>query len=170
MSEAVHPFAVVQAGTQIGKGTKVWQFASVLRRAKLGAFSSVGACAVVDGARLGLRARIGHGGQVHPGVVAGNDLFVGPGAILCNDLWPWLESRDFDLEALIEGRAVSVIAQDSVSIGAGAIILPGVTLGRGCVVAAGAVVATDVPPGMLHNRDGRHIALPAPGRRMRLAA
>ncbi|MBX3482539.1 MAG: hypothetical protein KF737_03405 [Phenylobacterium sp.] len=116
--------------------------------------SSVAACAVVDGSRLGPRARIGHGAQVHPGVVAGSDLFVGPGAILCNDLWPWLGEQDFDLEALISGGALSVICRDRVAIGAGAIILPGVRLGEGCAVAAGAVVDRDVPAGVLFQRDG----------------
>ena len=168
----IHPLALVHADCEIGEGTSVWQFASVIRGARLGPGSSVAACAIVDGSRLGARARIGHGAQVHPGVVAGDDLFVGPGAILCNDAWPWLESEDFDLSALIEGRAVSVLIEDRVTIGAGAIVLPGVRLGAGCVVAAGVVVRRDVPAGHITlGGDTRPVYEPRASRgRMRLVA
>jgi UDP-2-acetamido-3-amino-2,3-dideoxy-glucuronate N-acetyltransferase len=146
----IHPLALVHADCEIGEGTRVWQFASVLRGARIGKHSSVGACSVVDGSRLGDRARIGHGAQVHPGVVSGSDLFLGPGAILCNDPWPWLDNQDFDLEALIEGRSVAVVCEDRVTIGAGAIILPGVRLGAGSVVGAGVIVRRDVPAGQIN--------------------
>lgn len=145
----IHARSVVHADCRLGEGVRVWQFASVLRGARLGDGSSVGGCAVVDGARLGARARIGHGAQIHPGVVAGDDLFVGPGAIICNDPWPWLDAKDFDLAALIEGRSITVLIEDKVTIGAGAIVLPGVRLGKGCVVAAGIIVRRDVPPGQI---------------------
>jgi len=145
----IHPQAIVHTDCRLGDDVKVWQFASVLRRSRLGDGSSVGGCAVVDGARLGARAKIGHGAQVHPGVVAGADLFVGPGAIICNDPWPWLGSKDFDIDALIEGRAITVLIEDGVTIGAGAIVLPGIRLGAGCVVAAGVVARRDVPAGQI---------------------
>jgi UDP-2-acetamido-3-amino-2,3-dideoxy-glucuronate N-acetyltransferase len=151
----IHPLALVHADCEIGEGTKVWQFASVLRGARIGAQSSIGACSVVDGSRIGARARIGHGAQVHPGVVAGADLFVGPSAVLCNDRWPWREG--FDAAALIEGRDVSVICEGRVTIGAGAIVLPGVRLSEGCVIAAGAVCSSDVGGGMVLLRDGQTV-------------
>lgn len=166
----IHPMAVVHADCWIGQGSEVWQFASVIRKARIGAGSSVAGCAIVDGSRLGPGARIGHGAQLHPGVVAGRNLFLGPGAIVCNDPWPWLGAQDFDLQALIEGRQVAVIIEELVSIGAGAIVLPGVRLGAGCMVAAGAVVSADVPAGQLLTRAGDLMPLPEPGRRMRFAA
>jgi UDP-2-acetamido-3-amino-2,3-dideoxy-glucuronate N-acetyltransferase len=148
----IHPLALVHADCETGEGSSVWQFASVIRGARLGSGSSVAACAIVDGSRLGARARIGHGAQVHPGVVAGDDLFLGPGAICCNDLLPW--ASGFDLEALIEGREVAIICEDRVTIGAGAIVLPGVRLGEDCAIAAGATVRRDVPARHLLYADG----------------
>lgn len=150
----IHPLAHVAEDVTLGDGTRVWQFASVIRRARIGADSVVGACSVVDGSRLGDRAHIGHGAQVHPGVVAGSDLFVGPGAVICNDRWPWLGGEDFDIDALIEGRALTVICGDNVTIGAGAIILPGTRLESGCVIAAGAVAEYGVEPDHILRRDG----------------
>jgi UDP-2-acetamido-3-amino-2,3-dideoxy-glucuronate N-acetyltransferase len=168
----IHPLALVHADCEIGDDTKVWQFASVLRGARIGAQSSIGACSVVDGSRIGARARIGHGAQVHPGVVAGADLFAGPGAIICNDLWPWLGDEGFDLDALLKGRAVAVICEDNVTLGAGAIVLPGTRLEAGCVVAAGAVAQHVVPARCILHRDGsiREIDDKPRARRMQLAA
>lgn len=166
----IHPLALVHADCDVGEGSQVWQFASVIRGARLGSGASVAACAIVDGSRIGARARIGHGAQIHPGVVAGDDLFLGPGAIVCNDLWPWLSAQDFDLDALLKGGALAVIIEDSVTIGAGAIVLPGVRLGSGCIVAAGAVCSRSLPADHLLDRNGDVRAVPMHLDRMRFAA
>lgn len=168
---ALTGLAVVDEDCSIGAETRVWQFASVIRGAVIDEDSSVGGCAIVDGARIGARARIGHGAQLHPGFVAGDDLFVGPGAIVCNDLWPWLGAQDFDLAALLSGERNAVVAEDRVTIGAGAIILPGSRLCEGSVVAAGAVLEGNLPAGHVIYRDGRiRPVRPAQAARMRYAA
>lgn len=166
----IHPLALVHPDCEVGKGSQVWQFASVIRRARLGVGSSVAACAIVDGSRIGDRARIGHGAQIHPGVVAGDSLFMGPASVLCNDMWPWMDPTEFDIDALIEGRNVAVIIEDGVTIGAGAIILPGTRLCAGSVVAAGAVAQGAVPANHLLHRDGSVRPLSERRDRMRFAA
>lgn len=123
----------------VGARTKVWQFASVIRGAKLGDDCVVGSCAVVDGATVGDRCHIGHGAQVHPGAVLGDEVFVGPGAVLCNDAWPRAHKRGFEL------GAPSIVIETGASIGANAVVLPGVRIGAGAMVAAGSVVARSVP-------------------------
>ena len=106
----------------IGARTKVWQFASVIRGAKLGEDCVIGSCAIVDGATVGDRCHIGHGAQVHPGAVIGSDVFLGPGAVICNDAWPRAHKRGFD------APGVAVI-DDHASIGANAVVLAGLTIG-----------------------------------------
>jgi UDP-2-acetamido-3-amino-2,3-dideoxy-glucuronate N-acetyltransferase len=165
----IHPQAVVHEDCELGNGVTVWQFASVLRRSVIGVGGSVGSSAVVDGSRVASGARIGHGAQLHPGVLAGRNLFVGPGAIICNDRWPWMGSEFFDLEALVGGAHFSVVIGDNVTIGAGAIILPGVYLGSGSVIAAGAVVEESVPEGLLLDRRGALREPPTAAARMRYA-
>lgn len=54
------------ADCQLGARTEVWQFASVIRRAVIGEDCSIGSCAIVDGARLGNRVRVGHGASIPP--------------------------------------------------------------------------------------------------------
>lgn len=138
----VHPLALVDGDHP---GVTVWQFASVIRGAQIGAGSSIGSCAIVDGARLGTGVRVGHGASIHPGVWIGDDVFVGPGAVICNDPWPKAGSG-FDVCELLAGKVV-VSIEDGASIGAGSVILPGVTVGKGAMVAAGSVVTRDVLKG-----------------------
>ena len=145
-SPSLYPKAEVHKDCTIGKGTKIWQFASVIRGARIGVDCTVSANAIVDSATVGDRCLVGHGASIHPGAQLGNDVFVGPGAVLCNDAWPRAHKRGFD------AQAVSVIVEDGASIGAQAVILPGVRIGQGAMVAAGVVVAKDVP--------ARHLALP----------
>ena len=70
-------------------------------------------------------------------VVLGNNVFVGPHACFTNDKRPPSYGKYWE----------HTVVEDDVSVGAGAVILPGVILGKGCVIGAGAVVTKDVPAG-----------------------
>ena len=131
----------------IAPSAKVWRFASVIRGAQVGEDCSIGTCSIIDGARLGERVRVGHGASIPPGVWIGDDVFVGPGVVICNDPDPRVGSG-FDIQALLDGKVV-VRIEDGASIGAGSVILPGVTVGAGAMIAAGSVVTKDVPKGGL---------------------
>lgn len=166
----IHQQAIFDLKTcRLGQGTTVWQFASVIRGARLGALCSVGAGAIVDGAIVGDGSLIGSGAQLHPGTKIGQGVFVGPGAIFCNDFWPRASKTGFELPA---GDRHTVIVEDEASIGAGVIILPGVTIGKGAMVAAGVVCERSIPACNLLRRDGTIEPLPYDGgvsRRMRWA-
>jgi UDP-2-acetamido-3-amino-2,3-dideoxy-glucuronate N-acetyltransferase len=145
--------AHIADGVRIGTGTNVWQFASVIRGAEIGENCSIGACSIVDCAKIGDRCSVGHGAQLHPGLLAGNEVFFGPGCIICNDPWPRVRKADFDIGAIMAGF-ITVRIGDGASIGAGAIVLPGNTIGEGAMIAAGAVVDQNVPAGHLFKRGG----------------
>ncbi len=147
----IHPLAFVQDAT-IGAGTKVWQFASVI------------------GAVVGERCIISAGAFLGPGTLVGNDCFIGMSVSVCNDMWPETSKEGFDPDKLRAGQW-SVTMGDGSTIGANAVILPGVRIGRGAFVAAGAVVDRDVPEAMLWRRNGYLSALPEDRRakRMRFA-
>lgn len=145
----------------IGAGSVVWEFAKVIRGASVGVDCSIGGCAIVDAAVVGDRCAIGHGAQLHPGTKLANDVFVGPGVIVCNDRWPRVGKDGFHPHLLLEGRMVTVEIADGVSIGAGAIILPGVSIGASSVVAAGAVVTHSMPACSLWKRKGGWVPLAA---------
>lgn len=136
------------ADSKVGQGTSVWQFASVIRGAEVGEDCTIAANATVDGAHVGDRCLIGHGAGIHPGAWLGDEVFVGPGAVLCNDAWPRAHKRGFD------AAQRSVTVENGASIGACAVVLPGVRIGARAMVAAGVTVTRDVPPGYLCGPNG----------------
>jgi len=151
----LHPLAHVdRAGVKIGARTRIWQFASVIRSAELGADCSVGSCAIIDGAKVGDRVLIGHGVSLNPGIVIFEDVFVGPNVTFCNDLWPSTSKEGFDIEALKSCRHMTTMVMPGASIGAGAVVLPGIGIGYGAMIAAGAVVDRNVPDHYLLRRGG----------------
>jgi UDP-2-acetamido-3-amino-2,3-dideoxy-glucuronate N-acetyltransferase len=155
----IHHLAHVENST-IGKGSKVWQFASVIRGAEVGDDCNIASSVIIDGAILGNGCLIGHGSSINPGTRLGDNVFVGPLVTICNDRWPRVGKDGFDISALLNG-AVTVDVGDDVSIGAGVQVLPGVTIGAGAVIAAGSTVTRNVKPHHLHKRSGEMVPLAA---------
>lgn len=150
----IHPLAYVDAAA-VGARTKVWQFASIIRNARIGDDCKIASCAILDGAVLGDRSTVGHNAFLDPGIRIGSDVFIGPHVVLCNDFWPRV-SKDgwFESGELIAGKIVVTAIEDGASIGAGAILMPGVMIGKDAMIAAGAVVDRNVPALHLYKRDG----------------
>lgn len=170
MGRLIHPMAQIDADVELGEGVRVWQFASVIRKAWLGDGCNVASCAIVDGAVLGAGCLVGHGASVHPGCLAQDKVFIGPGAVICNDRWPRADKEGFDVRALLDHELIGVRLEEGCSIGANAVVLPGVRIGRGAMVAAGAVVSAEVPPGFLWTRLGDLVSIrETHGPRMRAA-
>lgn len=163
----ISPRAHVDPDVTVGDGTKVWQFASLIRGATLGDNCNIASCAIIDGARLGSGCKVGHGASVHPGAWVGDDVFIGPTAVLCNDVWPQVGGVGFNIQKLLDGM-VSILIEDKASIGAHAVVLPGVVVGQGAFVAAGAVVSSNVPAKALWTRDGTIIPYAACKARVRM--
>lgn len=161
-----HPLCFVQTSADIGEDTKVYQFASVIRGARIGARCIIGANTQIDGARIGDDCHIQNHVSIPHGVEIGNRVFIGPGAIFCNDMWPDWTKDGIDHEAIAAGTTIRV--EDGASIGAGAIILPGIVIGAGSLVAAGARVNRNVPPNMVWRENGYIGLFPVKRERMRL--
>lgn len=149
----IHPQATVSDDCIIGAGTRIWQNATVIMGTVLGANCNVGACAVLSGPVFGDRCKISSGVVMGPGFKVGNDVFLGPNVVLANDVWPDADADGYDDKALRSGK-YAVIVEDGAIIGANAVVLSGVRIGRGSVVAAGAVCTRDVPDGMVWKRNG----------------
>jgi acetyltransferase-like isoleucine patch superfamily enzyme len=149
----IHPLALVE-NSHVGARTRVWQFASVIRGAHLGADCNIASGATIDGAKLGDHCIVGHNCSINPGVVIGNNVFIGPLVTFCNDGWPSVSKEGFDLDSMLSRKFISILIEDDVSIGAGAILMPGVTLGRGSMIGAGVIVERSIPPGSTYWRNG----------------
>lgn len=169
----VHPQAHVDNSVHLGRGTKVWQFASITRAAHLGQGCSVSPHAMLDGSVYGDRVIISGGVTCGAGFHVGDDVFLGPNVCLANDMWPATDKAGYDDALLREPFGHwAVIIENNVSIGANTVVLPGVRIGRGSRIAAGAVVDRDVPAFSLWRRDGLIKPLPddLAAKRMRWAS
>jgi acetyltransferase-like isoleucine patch superfamily enzyme len=132
----IDPLAHVAGGASIGPGTTVWQFVVVLDGAVIGADCNLSAHTLVEGgAVLGVRVTLKSGVYVWDGITLEDDVFCGPNATFANDRYP-RSKQAFNLER--------TIVKKGASIGAGAVILPGVTIGERAMIGAGAVVTRDV--------------------------
>jgi acetyltransferase-like isoleucine patch superfamily enzyme len=133
----IHASADVQT-SDIGSGTKIWQNCVVLPGAQIGEDNNICAGSFIEGgATLGNGVTIKNGVQVWSGVTIGDDVFVGPNVSFTNDKNP---------RSKIHGPPMNTEVRKGASIGAGAVILPGLVIGEGAMVGAGAVVIEDVHP------------------------
>ena len=131
-----HSLALVESD-DIGDGTRVWAWAHVMKGARVGAQCNIGEhCFIESGAVLGDRVTVKNGVSVWDGVRVEDDVFLGPNAVLTNDIRPRSRTPDFVPQPTRLERGCSV--------GANATILCGLTLGRHCLIGAGAVVTRDV--------------------------
>jgi acetyltransferase-like isoleucine patch superfamily enzyme len=134
----VHPEALCETEC-VGSGTRVWAFAHVLTGAVVGSDCNIcDGVLIEDGVSVGDRVTVKSGVQLWNGIVLEDDVFVGPNATFTNDALPrsrqWLSAP------------LTTVVRSGASIGANATILPGLEIGRGAMVGAGAVVTRSVPP------------------------
>lgn len=151
-SAFIHPLALVD-GAAVGARSRVWQFASVIRGTVLGEDCNVASGATLDGPMFGDRCIISQNVAMGPGFVFGDDCFIGPNVTICNDRWPRADKEGFDAEAYRYG-CVAVRVGNRVSIGANAVVLPGIEIGDDAIIAAGAVVNRSVKSAHLFRRNG----------------
>lgn len=135
----VRSFAVLYQGSQLGARVQVGHGALVREDNLIGDDSSVGSGAHLEpGNRLGARTRV-HSGSFLSSTTLGDDVFCGPHVVFTDDPHPPCP-RYLDCVG-------GAVVEDGASIGARAVILPGVRIGAGALVGAGAVVTRDVAPG-----------------------
>ncbi|WP_300161653.1 acyltransferase [Solidesulfovibrio sp.] len=133
----VHPAGICEAEA-VGPGTRVWAFAHVLPGAVIGREANICDHVFIEGgATLGDRVTVKCHVALWEGVTVGDDVFIGPSAVFANDRYP--RSKRYV-------PAVSTVLENGCSIGAGAVLAPGVRIGAFAMVGAGAVVTKDVAP------------------------
>lgn len=123
----------------VGDGTTIWAFAHVLPGARIG--SNVNVCDHVfieNDVVVGDRVTIKSGVQLWDGIELHDDVFVGPNVTFTNDPFP--RSKKYPVEF------PRTVIERCASIGGGAVVLPGIRIGQGAMVGAGAVVTRNVPP------------------------
>jgi UDP-2-acetamido-3-amino-2,3-dideoxy-glucuronate N-acetyltransferase len=138
--------ADVDERASIGAGTSIWHLAQVREDAVIGQNCIIGRGAYIGpGVRVGDNSKLQNYALVYEPAQLGNGVFIGPAAVLTNDEYPRSVTRDGRLKTGHDWTAVGVTIGEGASIGARAVCVAPVTIGAWALVAAGAVVTTDVP-------------------------
>jgi UDP-2-acetamido-3-amino-2,3-dideoxy-glucuronate N-acetyltransferase len=139
MQNQVHPLADVQS-LQIDPTTRIWQFVVILPNARIGADCNICAHVFIENnVIIGDRVTVKSGVQLWDGLRIEDDVFIGPNVTFTNDPFP--RSKRYPAAFLV------TTVKTGASIGGGATILPGITIGRSAIIGAGAVVTKSVPDG-----------------------
>ncbi|MGE0058653.1 MAG: acyltransferase [Dehalococcoidia bacterium] len=142
----IHPTADVEEGARVGANTRVWHHSHVRSGASVGDNCTLGNSVYVDtGATVGNNCKLENRVSIFRGVTLEDGVFVGPHATFTNDKHPRAVLPDGGLISEEDWTVVETLVKEGASIGAGGIVLPGLTIGRWAMVAAGAVVTRDVP-------------------------
>jgi UDP-2-acetamido-3-amino-2,3-dideoxy-glucuronate N-acetyltransferase len=168
MGAWVHDSAVVDAGAQLGEGTKVWHFCHVSAGARIGERCSLGQNVfVANDVAIGNNVRIQNNVSVYDAVTLEDDVFCGPSMVFTNVVNP---------RAAVPRKSEyrRTLVRRGATLGANCTLVCGVTIGEYAFVGAGAVVRHDVPDHALvvgvparrigwMSRHGERLALPADG-------
>jgi len=139
MDYFVHESSYVDEGAAIGKGTKIWHFSHILSGAKIGEHCNLGQnVSIAGGTVIGNHVKVQNNVSVYEGTVIEDDVFLGPSCVLTNVTNP---RSQVIRKALYE----KTLIRRGASIGANATVICGITIGRYAFIAAGAVIARDVP-------------------------
>ncbi|MBO1266844.1 N-acetyltransferase [Arthrobacter sp. PO-11] len=142
----VAPSADVSDKAVIGDGSKIWHLAQVREDAELGANCIVGRGAYIGtGVKMGDNCKVQNYALVYEPAVLGAGVFIGPAVVLTNDTYPRAVAPDGSLKSAHDWEPVGVTIKDGASIGARAVCIAPVTIGRWATIAAGAVVTKEVP-------------------------
>ena len=134
-----HPTAIIDPAAAIGKGSKIWHFSHVMAGAELGERCNLGQNVVVSPrVRMGQNVKVQNNVSVYTGTIIEDDVFLGPSCVLTNISNP---RSEINRQKLYE----KTLIRRGATVGANATVVCGVTLGRYCFIAAGAVVTRDVP-------------------------
>lgn len=133
----IHELADVKAKC-IGDKTRIWQFVVVLPEAIVGDECNICShCLIENDVKIGNRVTIKSGVQLWDGLRVEDDVFIGPNVTFCNDHFP--------RSKLHIPKYLVTTVRNGASIGSGATILPGITIGKKAMIGAGAVVTRSVP-------------------------
>jgi acetyltransferase-like isoleucine patch superfamily enzyme len=146
MPVKILPSADVDESATIGEGSSIWHLAQIRDQVEIGKKCIIGRGAYIgSGVIMGDNCKIQNYALVYEPAKLGAGVFIGPAAVLTNDQFPRAVNPDLTLKSGHDWEAVGVTIDDGASIGARAVCIAPVRIGKWALVAAGAVVTKDVP-------------------------
>jgi len=165
---SAHPSAIIDAGAQIGEGTRIWHWVHICSSARIGDGCSFGQNVFVgNDVVIGNNVKVQNNVSVYDAVTLEDDVFCGPSMVFTNVYNP-------RSQVVRKDEYRRTVVKRGATIGANATIVCGVTLGEYSFIGAGAVVNRDVPDYALMvgvpakqvgwmSRHGERLSLPVQG-------
>ena len=135
----IHPTAVVERTATIGADTKVWHFVHIRENAEIGRKCVLGHSVYIGkGVKIGNHVKLENRANIYQGVKIEDNAFIGPHVTFTNDPYPRSSSTNWTI--------TPTLVKKGASIGAGTIVICGVTIGAHAMIGAGSTVTRDIPP------------------------
>ncbi len=143
----VHPLAEVSPEAHVGAGTRIWRQAHIREHAYIGEMCNIGKGVYVEThVRIGSYVKIQNHVSIFEGVTLEDGVFIGPHVCFTNDMFPRAITPDGKPKSAEDWQITPTLVKYGASIGAGSVIVCGVTIGEFALIGAGSVVTKDVPP------------------------
>lgn len=134
-----HETAVIDEGSQISDGAKIWHFSHIMSGCKIGRNCNIGQNVVISsGVVLGHNVKVQNNVSIYTGVICEDDVFLGPSMVFTNVINPRSAVNR-------RGQYSKTLVKKGASIGANATIVCGHDIGRFAFIGAGAVVTKEIP-------------------------
>ncbi len=146
MNPPTHPLQQIAPDVKLGKGVRIYAFTN-LYGCEIGDDTRIGTFVEIQkGARIGRRCKISSHTFVCEGVTIEDEVFIGHNVTFINDRFPRATNAGGQLQTEADWACEKTVVRRGASIGSGATLLGGITVGECALVGAGSVVTRDVPP------------------------
>jgi UDP-2-acetamido-3-amino-2,3-dideoxy-glucuronate N-acetyltransferase len=147
VSSSVSPHQLISPDVKLGQGVRIFAFVN-LYGCEIGDESKIGTFVEIQkGAKIGKRCKISSHTFICEGVTIEDEVFVGHGVTFTNDLYPRATAEGGTLQTEADWKCIATVVKRGASIGSGATLLCGITIGERAIIGAGSVVTKDVPAG-----------------------
>ena len=138
--------SLIAPDVKLGENVKIYAFTN-LYGCEVGDDSKIGTFVEVQkGAKIGKHCKVSSHTFICEGVTIGDEVFIGHGVTFTNDRFPRATNEDGSAQIDDDWEVVETLVENRASIGSGATLLCGITIGESSLVGAGSVVTKDVPP------------------------
>jgi acetyltransferase-like isoleucine patch superfamily enzyme len=141
------PNQQIAASVKLGRNVRIFAFTN-LYGCEIGDDTKIGTFVEIQkGVKVGARCKVSSHSFLCEGVELEDEVFIGHGVMFTNDLFPRATAADGALQTEADWVCLKTVVKRGASIGSGATLLCGITIGEKALIGAGSMVTKDVPPG-----------------------
>ena len=149
MSHQPLPYQLIAPDVKLGKGVRIFGFVN-LYGCEIGDETKIGSFVEIQkNAKVGARCKVSSHTFICEGVTLEDEVFVGHGVVFTNDRYPRATTTAGGLQTEADWQCIPTLVKRGASIGSGATLLCGITIGERAIIGAGSVVTKDVPAGAI---------------------